>query len=569
MKTRKISITRQMCFIISVLVLLGDVILGAVLTNRVQTMLLENIRQNALNIANCASASIKIDEMKDIYEKGPDSEYWDSVHESLSVFLENGGVEYVYTAGMVDGQFSFILDTDPEEPGAYGDAIESDSDSSSALAGKASVNAEPYTDEWGQHLAAWAPVFDRDGGVIAAVGVDVSYDSVQESLKSVGRLIIAICALIYIVIIVALFFVSIRLSKGFKEINQKIEDLTDGSGDLTKKIEDKSGTEFEIIADNVNKFVAEIQEMVRQIGMNTAGVCASMKQMQDNVASSTENAAGISGIAEELSASMEMLSEAADRLDGYAVEIQENIRSTMKDVNSGNELVRDIRQKAGDIQAETANKEQNIQEVVHAQQEKILAGIEESKKVTKIADLTEDILSIAAQTNLLALNASIEAARAGDAGRGFAVVADEIRQLADSSRETAGSIQLISNEVISAVETLMQCSDELLHTVSDSMLPDYQMFFGMTDQYSSDAGRMQSLIDSYQENMAGITNLVNEMAEHAGAISGTVDECKSGISKTAESISILAGEMGGINQETDKISEEEESLRNRIHKYKV
>lgn len=569
MKTRKISITRQMCFIISVLVLLGDVILGALLTNRVQTMLLENIRQNALNIANCASAGIEIDEIKDIYEKGPDSEYWDSVYESLSVFLENGGVEYVYTAGMVDGQFSFILDTDPEEPGAYGDAIEPDPDSDKALAGTASVNDKPYTDEWGAHLAAWSPVFDKNGEVIAAVGVDVSYDSVQQSLKSVGRLIIAICVLIYLVIIVALFFVSIRLSKGFQEINQKIEDLTDGSGDLTKKIEDKSGTEFEVIADNVNKFVAEIQEMVRQIGANTAGVCASMKQMQGNVAGSTENAAGISGIAEELSASMEMLSEAAERLDSYATKIQENIRSTMKDVSSGNALVRDIRQKAGDIQAETSQKEQNIQTVVHAQQEKILAGIEESKKVTKIADLTEDILNISAQTNLLALNASIEAARAGDAGRGFAVVAEEIRQLADSSRETAGSIQLISNEVISAVETLMECSDELLHTVNDSMLPDYQMFFGMAEQYAGDAGRMQSLIDSYQENMSGITKLVNEMAEHTGAIAGTVGECKSGISKTAESIGILAGEMGGINQETDRIFAEEESLRNRIQKYKV
>lgn len=67
----------------------------------------------------------------------------------------------------------------------------------------------------------------------------------------------------------------------------------------------------------------------------------------------------------------------------------------------------------------------------------------------------------------------------------------------------------------------------------------------------------------------GITDLVNEMANHAGAISGTVGECKKGISETAENIGVLVGEMGNINQETDRIFAEEKNLRNRIQKYKV
>ena len=79
---------------------------------------------------------------------------------------------------------------------------------------------------------------------------------------------------------------------------------------------------------------------------------------------------------------------------------------------------------------------------------KLQTTIQESKKVEKVSELTNDILNIADQTNLLALNASIEAARAGEAGRGFAVVASEIGKLSESSRDAAVNIQSINSTVI-------------------------------------------------------------------------------------------------------------------------
>ena len=93
--------------------------------------------------------------------------------------------------------------------------------------------------------------------------------------------------------------------------------------------------------------------------------------------------------------------------------------------------------------------------VTGAKAEEILRSlnhaIEQSKSVDQIQSLTSGILSIAQQTQLIALNASVEATNAGNAGKGFAVVAREVRDLANSSQETANRIQEINSVVTSAV----------------------------------------------------------------------------------------------------------------------
>lgn len=111
----------------------------------------------------------------------------------------------------------------------------------------------------------------------------------------------------------------------------------------------------------------------------------------------------------------------------------------------------------------------------------------------QINTILDAIKTIADQTKMLGLNAAIEAARAGEAGRGFSVVATEIRNLSESSKQTALQIVKLTGEIQSSVQKTLEISDS---TMSN------------TEQQSA---AIQQTTASVQELLA-LTNELNNMA---------------------------------------------------------
>ena len=247
---------------------------------------------------------------------------------------------------------------------------------------------------------------------------------------------------IFLLVLILLYIMTSRgLLKPLDVMTNMADDLANGEGDLTKRLNESKNDELGITAHHINSFIKKTQTVIE-------AVSETMKDLS-NTSDSLQSSAQKTQSAMEMQAKeTDQTAAAINQLTATSAEVSQFTIDASNETEAVNEHIitgMDICTSTTAQMAELANKMSSAEDVVKR------LGDDSAN----IGAMLDAISGISEQTNLLALNAAIEAARAGESGRGFAVVADEVRSLAGRSQESAQNIQTIVNRLRENVEEVI------------------------------------------------------------------------------------------------------------------
>lgn len=570
MKVRKTSISMKMFISIIVLLLVSDILMGILLYKKTKGVLEAQIKENAMNIDKCVAASVSGDKLANIDADSVGSEDYEAIIEELTLYLDNSGVEYVYTVGLDGSRHAvFLVDSDPEEPGLPGEDFgEWSEELENAFAGQTTVDSEPYVDQWGKHISAYSPIYNENEVVGLAV-VDLNADSVSEQTKGILSVIVIVCVIVLIAGVVILLIISNTLRSRFKLLNDKIEDLIQGDGDLTKTIDITSGDEFEMIGENINKLLWFVREILIHISKDSDTLQIAATNISGDMEKSREDATDVSSAMEELSASMEETAASMNHIVELMNEIADAFGNIDKKIHEGSDFSDTMRMDAIQVGDQAISERETAVKRVDDMEKTVKNRIERSKAVDQIRILTDNIIDITDQTNLLALNASIEAARAGEAGRGFAVVATEIGQLATNSASVATEIQTISAEVISAVNDLAKEAAAMIDFINENVMKGYGDLVDTSEDYKRSAERIDDIMRQCAEFSDKIRNDIDDIKDHTDNVNTVVEEAAQGVTLATEKTLDMSDHLGRIGEEADSSKEMTNELFDEVNHFKL
>ena len=367
------------------------------------------------------------------------------------------------------------------------------------------------------------------------------------SLVSNGIVIIISVILIIVAIYCVMKYVIKPIIATNKDIRDIIDGIDNGEGDLTKRVIVISNDEIADLGNGINLFMDKLQEILKLLIENTNYMENVVAEVDGSVVKSNDSASDLSAMTEELSATMQDVGLSVNTINDNADDILKDVEIIATKSDNINQFSKEMKANAEKIESDarynmvqTGEKVGNILDVLNK-------AIEDSKSVDQVNNLTNDILNISSQTNLLALNASIEAARAGEAGKGFAVVADEIRQLADSSRETANKIQSINSVVVAAVNNLSDNANNLVSYLQQTILPEFQTFVDGGVKYKENASYIENAMDEFVEKTDVLKKNMDEIAHSINTITTVVDDGAAGVNNAAISTQDLVEDIVNIS----------------------
>ncbi|MBP8772974.1 MAG: methyl-accepting chemotaxis protein, partial [Aeromonadaceae bacterium] len=290
-----------------------------------------------------------------------------------------------------------------------------------------------------------------------------------------------------------------------------VAELSQGHGDLTRRIQVESDDEVGAVARQINLFIDMLQTMMADIANSARELDGQARQSHSLTSHNDQSLARQQSEIAQIATAVHEMSATATEVASNAEQAAAAAHASAKSCEQGKQVISCNQHSITSLAGQVEQASNIIQEL--------------EKNAQEINTILSTIQGIAEQTNLLALNAAIEAARAGEQGRGFAVVADEVRVLSkrthSSTEEIRAMIETLQRNTQQAVNTMHQSQQLAKNSVEDAQnatlaLEQITHAIGeisdMATQISSAAEEQRAVTDEVGRNIQATKDVTDELS---------------------------------------------------------
>ena len=326
-----------------------------------------------------------------------------------------------------------------------------------------------------------------------------------------GKITLALLGVAALALVISMVALNLAY-RPILSLRDLVQELSRGSGDLTRRLTVTSTDDLGQISAGINRFIERLQEMMGEVRQASG-------QLNEGISGLARQTGSAQGLLAEHVRETEQVVTAINEMSRTAVSVSESAASTAQLTGQSQQLASQSRRVVDQAMTSVTALVTEVEATAHS-----ITAMQQD--VQQIGSILGVIGGIAEQTNLLALNAAIEAARAGEQGRGFAVVADEVRSLAGRTQKSTAEIQTMLTRLQRGTQTVVAA-------------------MGNTRQSCQDAAENTSKVNASLDLMAGevveINDLISHIATAAEQQSAVAEEINRNMSAIAEVITQLKG----------------------------